>query len=167
LDFGTGSGCVAIALAVKSPKARVAALDISADALQLARENARRNGVVDRIEFVRGDGLSALTRDIRFNVIVANPPYIPSWEIKELQPEVRDYDPRVALDGGPDGLQFYRHLCAEAAERLKPGGRILLEFGDGQKEAVAELFDQENWVVESILEDYTQRPRILIARSTV
>lgn len=164
LDFGTGSGCIAIALAVKCPEARVVGLDASADALAVAGENAARNGVSGRIEFRCGDGFSALPADARFDLIVSNPPYIPSAEIASLEPEVRDFDPRRALDGGPDGLDFCRLLATQAAPYLKSGGRIMLEFGGGQADAVREIFEAQKWIVEAVKEDYTQRPRILIAR---
>ncbi|MSU57905.1 MAG: peptide chain release factor N(5)-glutamine methyltransferase [Pedosphaera sp.] len=164
LDFGTGSGCIAIALAAKCPGARVTAVDVSADALALARENAARNGVGERIEFLPGDGLGALSAGTRFDLIVSNPPYIPSGEIASLQPEVRDFDPRVALDGGEDGLDFYRRLAAEAGEFLKPGGKLMIEFGDGQADEIKKIFESQKWIVEAVRDDYSQRQRILIAR---
>jgi release factor glutamine methyltransferase len=163
LDFGTGSGCMAIALAVKSPEARIVALDVSVEALETAKQNAARNGVAERIEFLQGNGFKALTLE-RFDLIVSNPPYIPTAEIQTLEPEVRDYDPRGALDGGPDGLDFYRRFATEARPFLKPDGKIMLECGDGQADAIRELFEQQNWIVEAVHEDYTQRQRILIAR---
>ena len=164
LDFGTGSGCIAIALAVRCPNARVVALDASADALAVARENARRNGVSDRVEFRCGDGFAALPADARFLLIVSNPPYIPSAEMTSLEPEVRDFDPSSALDGGQDGLDFHQVLAAEAGPFLQPGGRIMLEFGEGQADAVRRIFEAQKWIVEAVQEDYTQRPRDLIAR---
>jgi release factor glutamine methyltransferase len=164
LDFGTGSGCIAIALAVKCPGAKVFALDVSQAALATAKENATRNKVAEHIQFLHGDGLSALSKDSWFDLIISNPPYIPSVEIETLEPEVRDHDPRGALDGGPDGLDFYRTFAVEAKPFLKPGGKIMLEFGDGQGESIKTLFEKQNWVVEAIREDYTHRQRILIAR---
>jgi release factor glutamine methyltransferase len=164
LDFGTGSGCIAVALAAKHPNATIVALDVSADALDLARQNAERHHVSDRIQFLQADGFDALPAGIRFDLAVGNPPYIPTAEIETLQPEVRDYDPRGALDGGPDGLNFFRLLAAEARPFLKPDGRIMLEFGDGQADQVRKIFEQQNWIVEAIRNDYTQRPRILMAR---
>ena len=164
LDFGTGSGCLAIALAVKCPGARLCALDISEPALRVAGQNAERHGVSERVRFYQGDGFAALPADARFDLIIGNPPYIPTAEIDRLEPEVRDYDPREALDGGADGLDFYRRLAAEAGRWLKPAGKLMLEFGDGQSEALRELFGAENWVVEPSVADYTQRPRILIAQ---
>ena len=166
LDFGTGSGCIAIALAVKCPTARITALDLAAEALELAQKNAAQHGVAERIGWVLGDGLPALSSQT-FDLIAGNPPYIPTREIDTLQPEVRDYDPRSALDGGPDGLDSYRRLATGAGDFLKSGGKIMLEFGDGQENQVADLFTSEKWIVERVVKDYNQRPRILIARTTL
>jgi release factor glutamine methyltransferase len=165
LDFGTGTGCIAIALAAKCPSAKIVATDISPDALALAGENAARNKVADRIQFVQGDGFAALSAEMHFDLIVSNPPYIASAEIATLQPEVRDFDPRAALDGGADGLDFYRKLAGEAKPFLKPGGKIMLEFGDGQADAIRNIFETEKWIVEAVREDYSHRQRILIASS--
>jgi release factor glutamine methyltransferase len=185
LDFGTGTGCIAIALAVKCPSAKVVATDVSPDALALAKQNAGRHNAAERIEFLQGDGFAALqnagqasclfpsekkkletggTPVLHFDLIISNPPYIPSAEIATLQPEVRDFDPRAALDGGVDGLDFYRKLAMESKPFLKPGGKIMLEFGDGQADAVRKIFEAEKWIVEAVREDYSQRARILIAR---
>ena len=100
----------------------------------------------------------------QFDLIVSNPPYIPSADIETLQPEVRDSDPRGALDGGADGLDFYRRLAAETKPFLKPAGKIMLEFGDGQADAIKRIFEGEMWIVEAVKEDYSQRARILVAR---
>jgi release factor glutamine methyltransferase len=186
LDFGTGTGCIAIALAAKCPSAKVVATDISPDAFALARENAARNNVAERIEFLEGDGFAALedrwgerprepkenavadgspgVSPHQFDLIISNPPYIPSAEIAALQPEVRDFDPRAALDGGADGLDFYRKLAIESKPFLKPGGKIMLEFGDGQADAIRKIFEAEKWIVEAVKEDYSHRARILIAK---
>jgi release factor glutamine methyltransferase len=163
LDFCTGSGCIAIALAAKCLEAKIVATDISAEALSLARENAARNNVSERIEFRQGDGFAALANGSQFDLIVSNPPYIPSAEIATLDPEVRDFDPRAALDGGADGLEFYRLIAAQAGAFLKPGGKVMVEFGDGQAEAIRKIFEMEKWIVEAVKEDYSQRARILIA----
>jgi release factor glutamine methyltransferase len=116
LDFGTGSGCVAIALAVKCPVAQVCAVDVSAKALHLAGENVARHGVSERVRLCQGDGFTAVHPAARFDLIIGNPPYIPTAEIDKLEPEVQHHDPRPALDGGPDGLDFYRRLAAETGE---------------------------------------------------
>jgi len=164
LDLCTGSGCIAIALAAKCAAATVTATDISPEALALARENAARNGMAERIDFKPGDGFAAVAAGQTFDLIVSNPPYIASEEIATLEPEVRDFDPRLALDGGADGLDFYRRLAREAQPFLKAGGKLMVEFGDGQADDLKKLFGSENWVVEAVQEDYSQRARILIAR---
>jgi len=162
LDLGTGTGCIAIALAVKCPAARISATDISPEALALAGENAKRNNVTG-IEFRHGDRFAALPAGAVFDLIASNPPYIATAEIETLQPEVRDFDPRTALDGGADGLDFYRRFATEAQAFLKPAGKIMLEFGDGQAQAIRKIFENEKWIVEAIKSDYSQRDRILIA----
>ncbi len=164
LDFGTGSGCLAIALASKCPAVEVYAIDISPEALALARQNAARHGVAERIRFLQGDGFAAAPEGAQFDLIISNPPYIPSGEIALLQAEVRDYDPHRALDGGVDGLDYGRRLAVECASFLKPHGRVMLEFGDGQAEGLREIFQQQLWIVEAVEEDYSHRPRIMVAR---
>ena len=164
LDFGTGTGCIAIALAAKNPNAKITALDISSAALALAKENAARNKVAERIEFLPSDGFAALTTEMKFDLIVSNPPYIASAEIATLDPEVRDFDPRAALDGGADGLDFYRRLATEGKNFLQPNGKIMLELGDGQADAIKKIFETEKWIVEAVQADYSQRARILVAR---
>ena len=172
-DFGTGSGCLAIALAVKCRGAEIFAVDKSAGALEIAKQNAGRHNVAERIKFFQGDGFegvlkwasqSSALRELKFDLIISNPPYIPTAEIGTLQPEVRDFEPRSALDGGVDGLDFYRRIAAEAPPLLKTGGKLILEFGDGQAELLREIFERQKWIVEAVREDYTRRPRILIVR---
>jgi len=131
--------------------------------LNLARQNAAAHHVDQRVQFWLGDGLAALPAGLHFNLVVSNPPYIPSAQIDELQPEVRNYDPRGALDGGPDGLDHYRRLAQETVQLLEPEGRILLELGDDEATAVRVLFEEQNWIVERIVQDYTHQPRIMIA----
>jgi release factor glutamine methyltransferase len=182
LDFGTGTGCISIALAAKCPRAKIVALDISADALELAKQNAAANKVSERIEFLQSDGfetvgqassLSQIEKEkletgkmpvLQFDLLISNPPYIASAEIETLEPEVRDFDPRAALDGGADGLDFYRLLAAQAKSFLKPHGKIMLEFGDGQAEAIRKIFENEKWIVEAVQADYSQHERVLIAK---
>ena len=149
---------------MKCPGAQVHALDVSEPALELAKQNAERHQVANRIQFLKSDGFAALPPGIQFDLIISNPPYVPTAEIETLQPEVRDYDPRAALDGGPDGLNFYRRLATEAAPCLKSNGRLLLEFGDGQADSLKNIFADQNWIVEAIREDYNRQPRILMAR---
>lgn len=164
LDVGTGSGCLSIYLAYELPPARVTTVDISPAALTVARENARRHGVSERISFVEGDVFSALAMGQEFDLIVSNPPYIPSAEMAALEPEVRDHDPRLALDGGADGLDFYRRIAAGAPPWLKPGGRLMLELGHDQAAAVREICERQLWIVEGVEADYSRVPRILVAR---
>ena len=122
LDFGTGSGCIALAVAIRCPNAEIHALDISEEALAVARQNAARLQVEGRIRFYLGDGFAALPCARQFHLIISNPPYIAGSEIESLEPEVRFHDPRLALDGGIDGLDFYRRIAAEAPAWLAPQG---------------------------------------------
>jgi len=138
LDIGTGSGCIAVVLASRIPQAAVTAVDLSAEALVVARRNAERNGVA--IEFLHGSLLEPVAGR-HFDLIVSNPPYIPSRDIETLQPEVRDFDPRAALDGGLDGLEIYRRLIPHAVSVLTPAGWLLVEVGVGQAEDVSLLFN--------------------------
>jgi release factor glutamine methyltransferase len=165
LDFGTGTGCIAIALAAKCPNAKITALDISAGALALAKQNAVNNKVSGQIDFLEAEGLGTLP-SAGFDLVISNPPYISSAEIETLEPEVRDFDPRTALDGGTDGLDFYRKLAAQAGRLLKAEGKIMLEFGDGQADEIKKILENEKWIVEAVKDDYSQRARILIAKSS-
>lgn len=168
VDLGTGSGCLAIALALKCPRSSVYALDCSPAALAMARANAAVHGLVERVVFCEGDGLAALPSELQgkhqVDLLISNPPYIPSSEIQQLMPEVRDYDPLLALDGGPDGLVFYRRLAIEASAHLKPGGRLMVELGDGQAEAVARLFLDTRWQGGHTVADWSGRSRIFVAQ---
>jgi release factor glutamine methyltransferase len=163
LDFGTGTGCIAIALAVKCPHAKISALDVSADALELAKKNAQTNKVSERIEFFHGDGLAAIPKS-QFDLLISNPPYIATAEIETLQPEVKDFDPRAALDGGADGLDFYRTLARDGKNFLNSTGKIMVEFGDGQADAIKKIFENKKWIVEGVQDDYSHRARFLAAR---
>ena len=163
LDFGTGTGCLAIALATHCKSAQVHALDISDAALALARTNAQRHGLAERITFHLGDGFGALPAELRFDLLVSNPPYIPTAEIATLQAEVRDFDPHAALDGGADGLDFYRLLAREAPAWLNTGGGLFAEFGDGQETVLQSLFNDSGWRAVAVHRDLTGRPRVLEA----
>lgn len=138
-DVGAGSGCIGIAILANNPGARALSLDISAPALAIARNNAQQNGVSDRIRFVRSDLISGVGRGT-IDILVSNPPYIPDGEIPILQPEVRDFEPRLALEGGPDGLAPHRRLAANARHVLRPHGWIATEVALGQAAAVAAIF---------------------------
>ena len=137
LDVGTGSGCLLVTLLLELPTATGVGTDISTSALAMARHNARSLGVEHRSRWIAADGLTAI--DGRFEVLVCNPPYIPSTEIARLEPEVRDFDPHAALDGGGDGLAMFRLLAMEI-RRLVAEGWIILEVGDGQADAVTAIF---------------------------
>jgi len=137
LDIATGSGAIALALLSELPNARAVATDISAPALAVARANAARNGLAKRITFIETSWADGV--DGPFDLLVSNPPYIASAVIGALEPEVKDYEPRLALDGGPDGLAPYRHLFAEAKRLLKPGGTGVFEIGFDQGEAALAL----------------------------
>jgi release factor glutamine methyltransferase len=136
-DVCTGSGCVAVALAIERPAARITATDISGVALDVARQNAARHGVDDRIAFHCGDLLDGIEGP--FDLIAGNPPYVAERDKRGLQPEVRDYEPGVALFGGSDGFHLVERLVQSAVHYLRPGGYLLCEFGLGQDEQVEEL----------------------------
>lgn len=163
-DLGTGTGCLPIAIAARCSRVRIVTADVSGEALALAQENAQQCGVADRIEFVQSNGLTGLAGDRCFHLVVSNPPYIPSAEIETLEPEVRDFDPRLALDGGADGLEFYRRLAIEAASHMHPGGQLMVEFGEGQANELQNIFLKQNWIVEDIRRDDSQRERFMVAR---
>ncbi len=139
LDVGTGSGAIAVTLAAELPRVQVLAEDLFGGALAVARENARRLGVADRILFLRADGYSALKRGDRFDVVVSNPPYVSEKEWDSLPREVRGFEPAGALLAGPDGLSVIRPLVADAAGYLKPGGRLWLEIGASHGDAIRRL----------------------------
>ncbi len=165
LDVGTGSGAIVIALAHEFSDARYHAIDLSAAALELARENARRNGVEGRIHFEPGD-LHHLPCG-PFDLILSNPPYIPHEELAELQPEVRDHEPHLALSGGVDGLDCYRSLTAQAGHCLAEGGWLLLEVGIGQADGVRQLLATAGLVEIFCREDYAGISRVLAGRRSV
>jgi len=138
-DLGTGSGAIAVAVAVRRPHARIVATDISEGALAVARANAERYGVADRIAFRAGDWLAALEGGASFDAILCNPPYVATGDLERAMPEVRDHEPWIALDGGADGLDALRVVVAEGGAWLKPGAWLVVEVGAGQAEAVVEL----------------------------
>jgi release factor glutamine methyltransferase len=160
LDVGCGSGAVGVTLALELPRAAVFACDISPDAVEVARENARRLNAAGRIEIRCGD-LFAPFEGRRFDLVVSNPPYVPSPELERLAPEVRDYEPRLALDGGPDGLDFYRQLAANAADVLGAGGALVVEIGHGQAGAVMRIVGEAELRVAGRDRDLAGIERIL------
>ena len=169
-DLGTGSGAIAISLAVFHPTVEVWAVDLSAAALDLARENARQHQVEDRICFQQGDWLAPLEKAGvigQLDGIVSNPPYITTQQLNGLDPEVRDHEPRPALDGGSDGLQFYRALARDGKKFLKKDGFMALEIGYDQGEAVVQLLETVGrWKSVNLQQDYAGRDRIVWSART-
>jgi release factor glutamine methyltransferase len=165
LDVGTGSGCIAIALARELSQVEVWATDISAEALAVASENARRQGVAERIHFLQGDlFLPVADRRTGFDLIVSNPPYVACSDFATLQPEVCDWEPRVALDGGPDGLDFYRRLLTEGPAYLRAGGWLVMEIGHGQGAAIIRLAqEQGDLTAPTCITDYAGKERVTVA----
>ena len=161
-DVGTGCGAVAVALAIHRPDAVVLGLDASAEALELAAANCRRCGVTDRVALVRGDLLDPLASSV--DLIAANLPYVPTGQLRRLQPEVRR-EPRLALDGGADGLDLYGRLLARAPDYLRPGGALLFEIGAGQGKAAAALAGRAfpQWSLR-VLGDLAGLDRIVVVR---
>jgi release factor glutamine methyltransferase len=163
LDVGTGSGAIVLALASERPDWSFAALDLSQEALQIAQENARRHEMDGRISFVHGD-LAHLPEG-PFDLIVANPPYVPRGELAGLMADVRDYEPVQALDGGEDGLDAYRALAAQAISRLSPGGCLLVEIGARQQNDVGRLFEEAGLVDVATRTDYAGIERVVSGRA--
>jgi release factor glutamine methyltransferase len=161
LDIGTGSGALLLALLSELPSAVGTATDISAAALDVARTNAERSGVADRCTFIACDIAAGVPGP--FDIIVSNPPYVVHSEIASLAPEVRDYDPALALDGGADGLDAYRAIAAQARGLLAPGGKLIVELGAGQEAAVRALFTNGGLTAAAVLNDLAGIPRALTA----
>lgn len=166
-DIGTGSGCIAVALAHERPDARVFASDISPEALALAAENLRRHGLQGRVTLLAGD-LAQPFFDaplaLQADLVVCNPPYVAVEEIPTLQPEVRNHDPHPALCAGQDGLLFYRRLLAEFPPLLKRNGGLVIELGDGQAEAVCRLARDAGWQPTELIKDAASITRVLTAK---
>ena len=159
-DVGTGTGCIAISLLHELPQARATALDISPDALAVAERNAAHHSVADRIEFVLSDCFAALDpRESSFDLIVSNPPYIEEGAMAGLQREVRDFEPRLALAAGADGLAIIRRLLLEVASCLKTGGYFLIEIGFNQALAVERLINPNVWKLLDVYKDLQGIPR--------
>lgn len=167
LDIGTGSGAIAIAIAANAPAARVTATDISPRALALAARNAVRHRVADRVSFRRADRFEVLDAEPplgHFDLIVSNPPYIDDGALAGLEPEVRGYEPHVALAAGSDSLNFFRAIASGARVHLGGGGELIVEVGAGQAAAVAQIFDRAGLRVVSVLDDLAGLPRVVRAR---
>jgi release factor glutamine methyltransferase len=162
-DVGTGSGCLAVCLALEFPGARVTATDTSEAALAVAARNARRHRVDGRIAFRRASMLDGVPAPV--DLLASNPPYVPTGDIATLMPEVRDFEPREALDGGADGLDVIRALVAAAPAALGPGGWLIVEFGFGQADAVGDLVGRSALDLVRITNDLQGIPRTVIARN--
>ena len=167
VDVGTGSGAIAISLAKELPRARFWATDSSIPALALARRNAGLNGVADQITFLAGDLLAAFTVEGGgFDLIVSNPPYLRTGEIATLEPEVSQWEPRAALDGGADGMEFYRRIAAQAWQLLKPGSGLVTEVGAGMGREVLGIFSRAGCYRDAaVIQDYTGKDRVVMARN--
>ncbi len=161
LDIGTGSGALLLSLLSELPHAAGVGTDISQAALEVARSNAERNGLDDRCSFVACDIVKGV--DGTFDLIVSNPPYVVRSDIVALDPEVRDYAPRLALDGGADGLDAYRAIATQTPHLLAPAGRLIVELGAGQEPAVRTIFTKAGLKVASTHEDLAGIPRALTA----
>jgi len=159
-DLGTGSGAILLAVLSELPQARGTGIDVSADALHVARANAERLALADRADFALCDFASV---EGAFDLVVSNPPYIASGDIAGLAPEVREYDPRQALDGGPDGLAAYRTIATVAPRLLHHAGHLVVEIGAGQEAPVSELFAQNGLVITDVRHDLSGIPRALAA----
>jgi release factor glutamine methyltransferase len=162
VDVGTGSGCIAIALAKELPDATVYATDISPAALNVARRNAARLGFADRIRFLESNLFAAFT-PVRFDLIVSNPPYVGRRAAEMLAREVREHEPEVALYGGEEGYEFYAELVAQSHEFLKPGGLLVLELGHDSLPEVQPLLESRHWTNLGVTNDLAGIPRVLAA----
>jgi release factor glutamine methyltransferase len=168
LDLGTGSGCIAVSVAHQKKDARVTATDISPDALDVAKRNAETHGVADRMTFAQGDLFGAVPAGSTFDLVVSNPPYVTPSELAALSADVREHEPRLALDGGPDGLAFYRRIAAGVGPLLKPGGSLLVEIGATQDEAVRALLgERPELELGPTLRDDNRLPRVVTAKKRV
>lgn len=165
LDVGTGSGAIAIAIAHYHKGAQVTATDISPEALAVAGRNAAKHGVAGRVRFLQGDLFATLPPGETFDFVLSNPPYIPRDEIPRLQPGVRDYEPHLALDGGPDGFAVFDRLVEQASAFLKPGGSLLVEIGSPQeRHARQRLESHAEYDLSKTIHDGSGHPRVLKAR---
>lgn len=164
-DLCTGSGCIALSIAQERPEARVVAGDVSGIALEVAEENTARLGLSERLAIVESDLFAALPRELlgRLDVVVSNPPYVPSADVPGLPAEVAGFEPHLALDGGPDGLEVYRRILADAREWLRPGGLLGVELDERMVEKAAA--EAEEWYLDSrVVSDLSGRDRIVVAK---
>lgn len=166
LDLGTGSGAIAVAMAKEIPECKVSAIDIDLNALSIAKENAERHGVADRIEFVCAD-LRKSNWSGCFSMILSNPPYIKSADIQKIMPEVRNYELEKVLDGGVTGLDFYQAIIPMAIDRLEANGFLILEIGHDQADEVTALLDKFSCYQNiEVIQDYSGYDRVIKAQKT-
>lgn len=162
LDLCAGSGCIGLALAKQVPDARVLLGELDEEAIKICRRNIRRNAMTARVSVMRVNALEKPPRQLgEFDVIVSNPPYIPTADIDTLDASVRDHEPRLALDGGADGLDFYRAICGGWRDALRPNGKLLFEVGVGQADAVLRLMRANGFGDVQIVKDYNDIPRVV------
>lgn len=168
LDLCTGSGCIAVSIAKEIPDARIFAVDRSEKALEVARRNAQRHGVADRIRFLEGDLFDPLEEmDLhgRADIITANPPYVRSGDLPHLQPEVRDYEPRIALVAGPEGTEIAGRIIVSAPAFLKKGGTLVMEMGMGQSDALVRMVERaRDYASPVLLKDLAEIDRAMVAK---
>ncbi len=165
LDLCCGSGCIGLAIASRVKDARVTLADLSKDALTVAKENTSRNKLSGRVRCVQADALQPPSAFLgKFDMIVSNPPYVTGEEMKQLPHSVRDYEPHMALDGGEDGLDFFRAIARNYAGALKPDGYLCLEFGMGQGDAVCRILEENGYAILDRTRDYNDRERAVLAQ---
>jgi len=161
-EVGVGSGCVAVSILDALPRSSAVGLEISKAAIEIASENSVMHGVSDRFEIRHSDIFSALKSE-KFDLIVSNPPYIPADDLKSLQPEVKDFEPRIALTDGGDGLSIIKTIVRQSPKFLRSGGNLLIEIGIGQAENVLAFIDERWWKKVEILDDFREIPRMVYA----
>ena len=163
LDIGTGSGALAVTLAKELPRAQVLATDVSLAALEIARHNAARHQVADRIQF-RASNMFDSIGEHEFHIIVANPPYVNRGELPALAPEVSQWEPRTALDGGLDGLDYYRRIVSQGSRHLRAGGALIMEIGAAMGREITELLGAAgNYTPPLVYQDYALKDRVIVA----
>ncbi len=167
IDVGAGSGCIAVTVAHQHRTAKVTAADVSSDALAVATRNAAKHNLAGRIRFVQSDLFAEVPPGDRFDVVLSNPPYVAAEEMKKLPVSVRNFEPHLALDGGPGGFAVFQRLIEQARDRLKPGGHLLVEIGSDQEAPARErLAAVSGYELSPTLHDRAGRPRVLHARRT-
>ncbi len=169
IDIGTGSGCIAVSLAKMIENVSVVAFDKSAEAVEVARMNAKTNEVEQKVEFTVRDVFTVSSEDFfsKFHLIVSNPPYISTSEFESLQPEIQDYEPSFATTDGGDGLSFYRRIADLGKSLIEPNGAVIVEYAYDQSTAVRGIFLQSGWDNIRLLNDYSGNPRCLIAENSL